>query len=88
MLTRKRIKGKRTTENFEMILDGKTVPVTATCYLTYNKETRYRVSIDNGPIVTFSWNDDLKRYTSIEGTELPQRIDEAIAMQIDQRMAA
>jgi len=83
------MKGKRITDNFDMVIDGKAVPVQATSYLTYNKETRYRVSIDNGPIVTFSWDNDLKRYTStVDGSDLPKRIDEAIAMQIDQRMAA
>lgn len=83
---------KKHTETFEVVVNNKPVPVTATAFTIATKEKRYRVSVNESPVYIYAWNDDLKRYsvlqTSQAATDIPDFVDEAIGEQLYSRMAA
>lgn len=87
---RKRIKAKTTTDNFGLMVDGKQHAVTATCYQTYNKETRYRVTVDDSPVYIFKYDDGVNRWVSEEDVDaqIPNRLENAISMELSHKMAA
>jgi hypothetical protein len=87
-MLRKRIRQKTTTDNFNLMVDGKEHEITATCYKTYNKETRYRVTIDESPVYIFRWDDHNNRWISDDDEstlDISKRLENAIAEQLGQR---
>ena len=88
---RKRQKAKTTTDNFDLMVDGRQHNVTATCYQTYNKETRYRVTVDDSPVVIFKWDDSRNKWIpeeDVSDLQIPNRVETAIAMELSHKMAA
>jgi hypothetical protein len=53
------MKRKQRTEpfNFELILDGRTIEVTARPYMAANEQPRFRVSYDDGPVHIFGYDE-------------------------------
>lgn len=77
------------TETFELNVDNKPVEVKATPYVL-NDETRFRVSYNGSPVYIFGWDSSLRRLIAISGgsENIPDHIEEAIAHQLQSRMAA
>ena len=69
------------TETFEIVKANRPWTIKATRYLL-NKETRFRVSVNDSPVHIFSWDDDLERLTATHspGTDtLPREVEVGIA---------
>lgn len=83
---------KSITETFDIVLEGSPVTVKATSYETPSTEARYRVSINGSSIYIFGWDPHKNRLAAIErsgaATAIPPQIEQAVAMQIQNKMAA
>jgi hypothetical protein len=69
---------------FETSAEGMTLQVQATPFTIATKETRYRVSCDDGPVHIFAWDENLNRFSAIkEDTDrLPEKFISAISMEL------
>jgi|SRR5882724_5076082 len=82
---------KTHTEIFELMIDGAPVEVRATPYfINHNMEKRIRVSFNGSPVHIFAWDDSANRLHAVkEGSEnIPHKIEEAIARELENRLAA
>jgi hypothetical protein len=74
------------TEKFEVILEGKPVPVKASRYRTHNKEVRFRVSINDSPVYIFAFDEKQNRAVAIDKgsaiADISPRIEEAIGSRL------
>lgn len=77
---------RKITETFEVVADGKPVRVTATPYTMHTQETRYRVSVNDGPVHIFAWDESHNRITAIQSSraagDMPNWLDEAIGNEL------
>ncbi|HLK30722.1 MAG TPA: hypothetical protein VKT28_19245 [Puia sp.] len=69
---------------FETSAEGKTFQVQATPFTIVTKETRYRVSCNEGPVHIFAWDENLNRFSAIkEGIDrLSEKLVSAISMEL------
>ena len=74
------------TEKFDVILEGKSVPVKASRYQTHNKEVRFRVSINDSPVYIFAFDEKQNRAVAIDKgsaiADISPRIEEAIGSRL------
>ena len=67
--------------NFELILDGKTIDVTANPYMAANEQPRFRVSYDGGPVHVFGYNEEQDRVTVMDSASsiIHPKVEDAIS---------
>ena len=74
------------TEKFDVMLEGKPVPVTASRYQTHNNEVRFRVSIDDSPVYIFAFDEKQNKAVAIDKSsaiaEISPRMEEAIGYRL------
>jgi ribosome-associated translation inhibitor RaiA len=72
---------------FETSAEGMQLTVQATPYTIATKETRYRISYNNGPVHIFAWDENRNQYVAIkEGIErLSHKIEFAISNELQSR---
>jgi len=81
---------KTHTETFKLMIDGKPVEVRATPYvIKHTKQKKVRVSYNGSPVHIFGWDTTNQLHLVEEGADMiPHRIEEAIAKELENRLAA
>ena len=69
---------------FETSAEGMPLTVEATPFTIATKETRYRVSIDGGPVHILAWDEALDHFVAIKETtdRLPEKYVSAISHEL------
>jgi hypothetical protein len=78
---------KITTEQFDIVLEGKPVGVKASRYTTHNNETRFRVSINGSPVYIFAYDEELNKAVAIDKGDAIAAISPKIEHVIGERLA-
>jgi hypothetical protein len=78
---------KITTEQFDIVLEGKPVAIKASRYTTHNKETRFRVSINGSPVYIFAYDEELNKAVAIDKGAAIAAISPKIEHVIAERLA-
>ncbi len=77
---------KVTTEQFDVILEGKPVKVRASRFVTHANETRFRVSINDSPVYIFAFDETQNRAIAIDKNQEIARISPKIEEVIGSRL--
>jgi hypothetical protein len=84
----KRKRNKVRTINFDISVNGNSVPVQATAYVVNKDEKRFRVSYNGSAVIIFAWNNELSKLVKSDATHLPSSIEREIVNELQERMVA
>lgn len=85
----KRTRNKAQTLYFDIMVNGENLSVQATPFLVNGEETRFRISLNEGPVYIFGCDNHMNRLSNMDRTQIiPAGVENAIVSQLENRKAA